>query len=200
MGKWMVPSGGALLLIAVAAGRWNLGAQPAAHRPIPKAPPPRETERIPVRRPTEEEPPASGVPETASLVERESPWLAFRRTIDHLSRARDRMGEGGYRKAVMETTARFLEFDAATAEAFDATREVVRAELERLQLASGREFASYPVDLSDQELQRIQADIEERYREDRRTALGRMDVFLGECENHRQFRAYLESWTTEFSR
>jgi hypothetical protein len=197
--RWIVPSAIALVLLGSAAARWNQGRPGAAVRVPGRRALPSRAESTTVFRPTAE----ALAPESSAVVpsvERDAPWPAFRRTLEDLSKERGRLGESRYRKAVLETTARFLDFDASTAEAFDATRQVVQAELERVQLEMGREFASYPVDLPDLDLQRIQVDVEERYREDRRKALGRMEVFLGEGENHRQFRDYLEIWTMEFCR
>jgi hypothetical protein len=94
-------------------------------------------------------------------------------------------------------TASLLGFDASTAQAFDATRQVVQAELEGIQQEMGREFAGYPVDLPDFELQRIHAEIHERHRPDRDAALARLEVFLDARDDHRRFRENLEAWAMD---
>jgi hypothetical protein len=198
--KWIVPSAIALVLAVSASARWSHGRSGAALPRIGRRPAVPKAESTPdVVRPMAEACPPE-IPVVLPSVEREAPWPAYRRTLLDLSKERNELGESRYRKAVLEATARFLDFDFATVEAFEATRQVVQAELERVQLEMGKEFAGYPIDLSDQDLRRIQVDVEERYREDRRKALGRMDVFLGDGENHRQFRDHLELWTMELGR
>jgi len=146
------------------------------------------------------ESPREGDLAAVASVETEAPWPSFRRKLEELTRRRDEIGARNYRKAVLAATAAFLEFDAATTEAFDATRQVVQTELERIQIDMGRELLRFPVDLSDRQLQRIQFEVGERHLDERRLALARMEAFLGEGENHRRFREFLEVWIMEICR
>jgi hypothetical protein len=95
------------------------------------------------------------------------------------------------------TAAERLGLDSSTAQAFEATREVVRAELIRIQREMGKSFAAFPVDLPDAALQDIQRTLEEHFRPERESALSRLEAFLDERESHRQFREGLESWVME---
>ncbi|MBI3855858.1 MAG: hypothetical protein HY293_09235 [Planctomycetes bacterium] len=148
--------------------------------------PPRGGERSPAA-----STPPDPVPET------QAPWPAFQRKLGELARTRE---QAGYREAVLAETAKFLDFDRSTALAFDSTRQVVQVELERIQRDMGRAFSTYPVDLPDCELQRIQVELRQRYEEERQIALARLEVFLGGGEHHRLFREFLEAWTMDVCR
>jgi hypothetical protein len=97
----------------------------------------------------------------------------------------------------LDETVRFLEFDQATAQAFDSVARVVEVELRRVQREMAGVFAGYPVDLPDADLQRIQGDVEGRFAPEKRAAFARLDAFLDERASHRQFREVLETWAGE---
>jgi hypothetical protein len=196
-GKWVLPLGIVLLLLGATIARMNQIGGAAARRTLKRSP---AAHPLPDREAAAHlEAPADRV-EAPAAIEREAPWPAFLRSMAEISRSREALGPRETRRAILAGTAAFLEFDQATMQAFDATREVVQADLERIQREMGREFAAQPEDLPDHELQRIQSEVDLRYREDREQALSRLALFLGDVENHRRFREFLEVWTMEICR
>jgi hypothetical protein len=95
------------------------------------------------------------------------------------------------------STAERLGPDSSTAQAFEATRQAVRAELVRIHREMGKSFAAFPVDLPDAALRDIQRTLGEEFRPEREAALSRLEAFLDERGSHRQFREGLEGWVMD---
>jgi hypothetical protein len=202
---WGVPVGAGILLAAALAMKPESGV-PAGDRPPLRLPvPERKVDREPERPSARIDPPrlvavpAAPVDVVPSRLQEDS-WPAYRERLEALSLRRAQQGEASYGASVLEETGRFLGFDASTLAAFDAVRLGVQADLERIQVDVGRELASHPVDLPDEELQRLQEEAVQRTLGDRRAALSRLEVFLEGRDNHQQFRGFLETWVLEFAR
>lgn len=124
-------------------------------------------------------------------------WFDFESAISDLSGYREVLGDETYRQEVLRMTVEFLELAPERVPAFESTLRVVQADLRKFQQEMGRELAGVPVDSSDADLLRFQAEAEDRYRPKRDAALARFDNFLDETrDRHREFRGYLDAWVT----
>lgn len=121
-------------------------------------------------------------------------WFDFESYLSDLGRMRERMGDAGYRAAIVQVTAEFLELPADELPEFLSTVKEVLTDFRRIQRDMGAVLSGYPPDLSDRELQRIQADADAHFAPGREMALTRFDRFLDDRERHREFRAFAGTW------
>jgi hypothetical protein len=98
--------------------------------------------------------------------------------------------EGGLRNDAVRVTAEFLGLEGGTREAFERAVEEVLAGWAALQHEMGRVFASFPADLPDEELERLQRETEERFAPQKEAILSRLEAFFSDPG----LRARLPEW------
>ncbi|HZE97257.1 MAG TPA: hypothetical protein VE981_09530 [Planctomycetota bacterium] len=194
-----------LLLLSLRPGRVDVdpvrGRGPVAQRAVEAA---RTVVRQPEAAPASEGPtrpqptfsilPESTVPHANARAV--NSWFDFESYLSDLSGYREILGDESYHEELIRVTAEFLELPAQRVPAFESTLRVVQGELQGVQREMGKVLASYPVDLNDEQLRKIQSETDLRYRRDRDRALARFDEYLDARSRHREFRSYLEYWVT----
>jgi hypothetical protein len=99
-----------------------------------------------------------------------------------------------YQERLAGITAEYLGLDQGRAAAFKATTAVLRAELRQAWSSRDDALLRLPGGLSAAERNEREEQIQERYEDAKRQALGRVEALLRDSAREQRFRSKLEEW------